>query len=148
MSSILIFVAAALLLPHSAIAAQISKVKVESKHSLEETTQRYVNALKKAEIPVRGQKQLTQELPGGFSRNIKEIEFSNPYFGWDLAECHRGKRKDMSMKTRIWKDNRNKVWIEYSQPEVTVNEFGVIECGNETDLVQKALTGFAEAASE
>ena len=112
MSRVLLLIAAALIMSHSAVAAPVSKIKVESKHSLKETTQRYINALKKAEIPVRGENEVVQQLPGGFSRNIKEIEFSNPYFGWDLAQCHRGKRKDMPMKTRIWEDNRNKVWIE------------------------------------
>jgi len=147
MTKYLLFVSV-VFLSQSILAAPISKIKIESKHSLEETSKRYVSALSSAEIPVRGQKEITQKLPGGFSRNIKEIEFSNPYFGWNLGECHRGVRKDEPFKTRIWKDNRNKVWIEYSQPEVTVNKFGVIECGNETDLVQKALDSFADAAAE
>ncbi len=147
MTKCILFVAV-IFLSESAFAASFSKIKVESKHSLEVTTQLYLAALNNAEIPVRSQNELTQKLPGGFSRSIKEIEFSNPYFGWNLGECHRGERKDTPFKTRIWKDNRNKVWIEYPQPDVTINQYGVIECGNETDLVQKALTGFAEVASE
>jgi len=143
----LLFIAV-IFLSQSAFAASVSKIKVESKHSLDETAQLYISALKNAEIPVRSQNELTQKLPGGFSRDIKEIEFSNPYFGWNLGECNRGERKDKPLKTRIWKDSRNKVWIEYAQPDVTINQYGVIECGNEIDMVQKALTGFAEAASE
>ncbi|MDH5258201.1 MAG: hypothetical protein OEX07_09330 [Gammaproteobacteria bacterium] len=121
-------------------------VKVESKNDLKETANRFVNALSKAEVPVREQKMIKQALPGGFSRTGKEIVFSNPFFGWNLGECHRGLRKDTPMKAHIWQGASGKVWLEYDAPEASINSFGVIECGNETDKVRRALDSFVEAA--
>ncbi|MDH3326343.1 MAG: hypothetical protein OEM38_06470 [Gammaproteobacteria bacterium] len=123
-------------------------IKVESKNSLSETTSRFVAALSKAEIPVRVQKDIKQALPGGFSKTGKEIVFSNPFFGWNLGECHRGLRKDMPMKADIWQSASGQVWLEYDAPEESINSFGVIECGNETDKVKRALGAFVDAAVE
>ena len=128
--------------------ASAAIVKVESKNDLKVTASRFVAALAKAEVPVREQKVIQQALPGGFSRTGKEIVFSNPFFGWNLGECHRGLRKDKPMKARIWKGATGQVWLEYEAPEATVNSFGVIECGNETDKVTRALDAFVDAAVE
>lgn len=125
-----------------------SVIRVESKHDLKQTTELYLEALKRANVPVRDQKNFTQNLPGGFTRKGEEITFSNPFFGWHLGECHRGERKDKPLTTRIFKDNSDHVWLEYTQEDAWINEFGVIECGNENDMVRRVLTGFADAASE
>lgn len=123
-------------------------VKVVSKHSLEDTVKLYEHALTEAKVPVLKQNSFKQNLPGGFSRKGKEIKFSNPFYGWNLGECHRGLRKDMPMTTRVYKDTNGKVWLEYMAPEDTINSFGVIECGNETDKVRRALGGFADSATD
>jgi len=126
--------------------ASAAIVKVESKNDLKVTANRFASALTKAEVPIHEQKMIKQSLPGGFSRTGKEIVFSNPFFGWNLGECHRGLRKDKPMKARIWKGTTGQVWLEYDAPEAKVNAFGVIECGNETDKVQRALDAFVNAA--
>jgi len=125
-----------------------STVRVESKNNLQATTKLYLDALKSANVPLREKKTFTQKLPGGFSREGEEIIFTNPFYGWHLGECHRGERKDKPMTTRIFKDNNGHVWLEYTQADAWINEFGVIECGNENDMVRRVLTGFADAATE
>lgn len=129
----------------SVIAATI---KVESKNDLKLTTSRFVDALSRAGVPVRGQKTIKKNLPGGFSQSGEEVVFSNPFYGWSLGECHRGLRKDTPMTAKIWKNASGKVWLEYEAPEASVNAFGVIECGNETDKVRSALGAFVDAAVE
>ncbi len=123
-------------------------LKVDSKNDLKETTNRFIAALVKAEIPVRSQKKVKKALPGGFSQAGEEIVFSNPFFGWNLGECHRGLRKDKPMTATIWKGTTGQVWLEYDQPDAITNSFGVIECGNETDKVQSALHAFVDTATE
>ncbi|HFE39603.1 MAG TPA: hypothetical protein ENK06_14510 [Gammaproteobacteria bacterium] len=125
-----------------------SSVKVISKYGLEDTVKRYESALKAAEVPLLKEKPFKKTLPGGFSNAGKALEFSNPFYGWTLGECHRGLRKDKPMMTRIYKDTRGQVWVEYTAPESRVNAFGVIECGNETDKVRRVLDGFADSATE
>ena len=134
-----------LLIQHTASA---TPVKIVSKHSLDDTVKLYASALQQAQVPVLSRKSFEQKLPGGFSRQGQEIKFSNPFYGWSLGECHRGLRKDKPMTTRVWKDNNNQVWLEYMQPDNYVNSFGVIECGNETDKVRRALSGFADSATD
>ena len=121
-------------------------VKVESKNNLKVTVDRFVEALTKADVPVRDEQMVKKSLPGGFSQSGKKIVFSNPFFGWNLGECHRGLRKDEPMTATIWKGASGQVWLEYDAPEASVNSFGVIECGNETDKVRRALDAFADAA--
>jgi len=125
-----------------------SPVKIVSKHSLEDTVKLYAEALEAAKVPVLDKKSFEKSLPGGFSLKGKEIKFSNPFYGWNLGECHRGLRKDIPMTAKVYKDTNGQVWLEYMQPEDSVNSFGVIECGNETDKVRRALGGFANSATD
>lgn len=125
-----------------------STVKVQSNTDLEKTQNRYLEALKKSDVPVRATNEIEEKLPGGFSRKVKEIKFSSPYYGWNLGECHRGERKDKPLTARIWQDNQDRVWLEYTTPDEQVNNFGVIECGNEADKVRRTLIEFADAATE
>ena len=125
-----------------------SPVKVISKHSVDDTVKRYSEALKAADIPVLSEKIHKKNLPGGFSRTEKEIQFTSPFYGRSIGECHRGERKDRPMTTKIYKDGAGQVWLEYATPVGAMNEFGVIECGNEVDTVRRVLGGFADAATE
>lgn len=125
-----------------------SPVKLVSNHSLEDTVKRYEGALEAAKVPVLQQKAFEKSLPGGFSLKGKEIHFSNPFYGWNLGECHRGLRKDIPMTAKVYQDTNGQVWLEYMQPEDSINSFGVIECGNETDKVRRALGGFANSATD
>jgi len=132
----------------ASITSVAATIQVESKNDLNLTASRFVEALSKAGVPVRGQKSIKKILPGGFAQSGKAIIFSNPFYGWNLGECHRGLRKDTPMTAKIWQNASGKVWLEYDAPEASVNAFGVIECGNETDKVRDALAAFVEAAVE
>ena len=125
-----------------------STIKVQSKQDVAVTESRFLEVLKKAEVPVQSASEFEKKLPGGFALKGKEIKFTNPYYGWNLGECHRGERKDKPLTARIWRDNQQRVWLEYTAPEDFVNQFGVIECGNEMDKVRNTLDGFADAATE
>lgn len=125
-----------------------SQVKVISKYSVEDTAIKYAKALVMADVPVLSEETRKKNLPGGFSRTEKEIQFRNPFYGASIGECHRGLRKDRPMSAKVYKDGGGKVWLEYSNPESYVNEFGVIECGNEADEVRRALGRFADSATE
>lgn len=130
------------------VVSMASPVKVSSKHSVESTVERYASALKAADIPLLSETTHKKNLPGGFSRTERLIQFTHPFYGRSLGECHRGVRKDLPMTTKIYKDGAGQVWVEYVTPEEAVNKFGVIECGNEVDTVRRVLGGFADSATE
>jgi len=125
-----------------------SQVKVASKHSVEDTVKLYEKALNAAKVPLLAGKPFKKNLPGGFLRTGKEIQFTHPFYGRSLGECHRGVRKDQPMKTLIYQDANGQVWLEYAKSENQMNSFGVIECGNETEMVNQALGSFADAATD
>lgn len=138
----------AILLFGSQLVSATTMERVISNRDFDTTQNRFIAALKQAEVPIYSTKDFEENLPGGFVRKGKEIQFASPYYGWHLGECHRGERKDAPLTARIWRDNQNRVWMEYPKPEANVNAFGVIECGNEMDKVTKSVTGFVNAATE
>lgn len=116
-------------------------IRVLSKFDLEETRDRFVQALNEANVPVVDRKTLKKGSGG------EEILFPSPVYGSNIGVCHKGLRKDAPLSTRIWKDANGKVWVSYDEPQAKINQFGVIECGHETDNVRRALSGFASTAA-
>ena len=115
-------------------------VRVISKYNLNETTARFAMALQEQGVPVLERRALD-------TGQGEEILFPSPYYGSRIGECHRGTRKDEPLIARIWQDNNKYVWLSYQLPDEQVNQFGVIECGNETDMVRRAVSSFATTAT-
>ncbi len=118
--------------------ASATEVEVErqSPFDIKNTAARYVRALQEAGVPVLA-------LRHGQSETVV---FQNPLYGTNMGQCDKSLRKDQPLEARIWRDKHQRVWLTYSQPRPAVNEFGVIECGHESDIMGKALSGFADAA--
>lgn len=127
--------------------AMADTVKIQSHNDLEKTTNNYIAALKKQEIPVLAAKEVQQKLSDGTFRQVKEIVYPSPYYGWNLGECRKGTRHDFPLKTYIWQDEQKRVWLEYTEPEARKNRFGVMQCGNEIFKTRHDLHEFAYAAT-
>lgn len=113
-----------------------SVVEVPSNHDVKQTVALYLRALNQAGVTVLERRHQSGEV----------IVFNNPLFGTTMGRCHRGERKDIAMEARVWRDDNGTVWLRYEQPSDVINQFGVIECGHETDNMRKALDNFASAA--
>ncbi len=120
------------------LAANAGAATLRSAFDPQLTAERYVQALQRAEVPVLERRRL----PDG-----EEIVFPSPVYGTRIGQCHKGMRKDKPLRTRIWRDPQGRVWLRYSEPRAKINEFGVIECGNEVDQVRRALDAFATTAT-
>jgi len=107
-----------------------------SKHDVKATAERAVAVLQRAQLPEVAER----ETPNGM-----EIEFTNPLYGSAIGACAKGLRKDKPLQMRIYEDMNGNVWLAYEEPRTIVNDFGVIECGNETAHIKQTLQGFASA---
>lgn len=127
------------------ISVQAREVELSSKNDINQTVEKYVQALKKAGVQVYDAKASKNKITGNPEA---EIVFANPMFGTRIGECHKGVRKDIPLTTKVWKDGANRVMLQYELPDTLVNTFGVIECGNEADNMRRVLGGFASMATE
>ena len=115
--------------------------EVQSQFSIEQTAERYVKALQASGVPVFEHKTKSNRFTG----NEEHIVFGNPYFGSNVI-CNKALRKDKPMTARVWKNGEGQVLLEYESRIDIVNDFGVIECGHETDKMNRVLNGFADSA--
>jgi len=127
------------------LSVQAREIELSSKNDINQTVEKYVQALKKAGIQVLDTKASKNKITGNLEA---EIVFANPMFGTRIGECHKGLRKDIPLTARVWKDGANRVTLQYELPDTQVNTFGVIECGNEADNMRRVLGGFASMATE
>jgi len=132
-----IYIVLSLLFAVQAVSAT-NNVETQSIHNVEETAKRYVSALKEYGVPYV---EVTNE---GKSQHIA---FTNPFFGTIVGRCGKGIRKDEPWQATIWKDSQGAVWLSYPVPTATTNDFGVIECGHESDKMRKVLSSFADLAT-
>lgn len=121
------------------------EAELDSKYSVKQTTERYVQALEKAGIQVLRNEISKNKITG---KPEARVVFANPMFGTNIGQCHEGTRKDIPMTTLIRQNGGKKVELFYELADAKVNTFGVIECGNETDNLNRTLNGFASAAAE
>jgi hypothetical protein len=119
-----------------------SKKTLPSRFSVEQTADRYLSILQDEGVRV-----LSREKKKINRAPKQVIRFLNPYYGTSIGRCGHGERMDSSIEAKIWQDTRGKVWLAYEEPKPTVNQFGVIECGNETDIMRKALDQYAHTAT-
>ncbi len=115
--------------------------EVESQFSIVQTADRYVMALQASGVPIFER----QEKNNRFTGKEEIIVFANPYFGSNIV-CNKALRKDKPLTARVWKNGEGRVLLEYDFPAEPVNDFGVIECGHETDIMHRVLNGFADSA--
>ncbi|MDH5394569.1 MAG: hypothetical protein OEY11_15400, partial [Gammaproteobacteria bacterium] len=116
------------------------RIKLVSDFTPEITLDRFVQALEREGVPI------LNEDEGMGSAN--EVKFANPLFGANIGLCGKGLRKDKPMKVVVWKDDNGTSWLSYESPRDIVNNFGVIECGHETDNLRRTLKGFVTTATE
>lgn len=145
-SNVLILVAS--LVPVAGAVA--AEAQIKSKHSLEETASRFVSVLNAAGVGVARDDTANTSAEAGMVAAGKEatILFINPLYNTNIGRCRKGARKDIPLEAHVRQDGDGNVWLAYTTPDAPINQFGVIECGNEADKMRKLLGGFANSAAE
>ena len=139
--SIVLILIASLVPVAGAVAAE---AQIKSKHSLEETASRFVLVLNKAGVGVARDDTASTAAAG----KEATILFINPLYDTNIGGCRQGVRKDIPLEAHVRQDVDGNVWLAYTTPDAPINQFGVIECGNEADKMRKLLGGFANSAAE
>ena len=143
--SIVLILIASLVPVAGAVAAE---AQIKSKHSLEETASRFVSVLNKAGVGVARDDTANTVASGAAAGKEATILFINPLYDTNIGGCRQGVRKDIPLEAHVREDVDGNVWLAYTTPDAPINQFGVIECGNEADKMRKLLGGFANSAAE
>lgn len=127
------------------VGAIAAEAQIKSKHSLEETASRFMSALNNAGVGAA-----KEEAPATAAAGAKDttIYFANPLYETNIGRCRKGARKDIPLEAHVRQNSDGTVWLAYNTPDAPINQFGVIECGNEADKMRKLLGGFANSAAD
>ncbi|MDH5229125.1 MAG: hypothetical protein OEZ58_05400 [Gammaproteobacteria bacterium] len=117
-----------------------TQVRLKSDYNLKQTVIRYIQALKQDGVPVLAQKVMK-------NAQGQKIVFTNPLFGTTLGRCNKSVRKDQPLIATVERDANGFIWLSYDEPEAQINDFGVIQCGHETDNMRRALQKYADRAT-
>lgn len=146
--SILILLSIALISPP--VMAAEGMFKIPSAYSVEVTADRMETILKEKGMTIfnrikhsEGAQKVGIEL-----RDTELIIFGNPKVGSSLMKCQQSVAIDLPIKTLIWKDEDEKVWLSYNDPRYLEKRHNIIGCEEVLLKVEKALAGITKAAAK
>jgi uncharacterized protein (DUF302 family) len=121
-----------------------------SRHSVTETLDGLTAALTRAGIRVMaridhaaGAKKVGKSLPP-----TELLIFGNPKLGTPLMMSKRTMGLDLPMKVLAWQDDKGKVWLAYTKPEVLKQRNGITDRDPLFAKMTKALNKLTDAASK
>jgi uncharacterized protein (DUF302 family) len=133
-----------------AASADNGLISVKSAHDVATTTNRLVDVLVKHGMTIfaqvdhaAGAKQVEMSLPP-----TELVIFGNPKVGTVLMKCGRSIGIDLPLKALVWEDDHGRTWLSYNDPRYLGRRHGLKGCEKALGKVDKALAGFAEAATE
>ncbi|CAH0993391.1 hypothetical protein SIN8267_03540 [Sinobacterium norvegicum] len=123
---------------------------VASQSSVQQTADKLVTILEKKGMTVfnridhaKGAQGAGVELPP-----TQLIIFGNPKIGSQLMLCSQTTAIDLPQKMLIWQDDNGKVWLGYNSPDYLKSRHHIDGCQQILAKVNKALSAFAQAASQ
>lgn len=125
-------------------------VQVQSQHSVQETSDKLVNALNSKGMTVFAQ---VDHAAGAKKVDIKlrptqVIIFGNPKVGSPLMICQQSVAIDLPQKALISEDESGKVWLTYNDPKYLASRHQIQGCDEVLDKVSNALANFTKAATQ
>jgi uncharacterized protein (DUF302 family) len=63
-------------------------------------------------------------------------------------KCGRTMAIDLPLETLVWEDDHGRTWLSYNDPGYLARRHGLKGCEKAVGKVDKALAGFAKAATE
>lgn len=121
-------------------------VRTASPHSVEETTQRFVEQAKQRGLNIFKQ---VDHAEGAASvdkdlRPTKLVIFGNPKGGTPLMQCSQSMGIDLPMKALVWEDADGQVWLAYNEVDYLAERHGIEDCPP-LAKIEKLLAGLAKA---
>ena len=80
-------------------------------------------------------------------RETQLIIFGNPKIGSHLMKCQQSIAIDLPQKALVWKDETNKVWISYNDPQYLVKRHQLEGCTKVLSKIENALARITKAAA-
>ena len=124
-------------------------IKVESKHSVEETASKMKNLIKEKGLTffTKINHRKNAETAGLEMKPTVVLIFGNPKLGTPIMKCEKTYAIDLPQKMLIYEDDEGKVWIVYNDQDYLVKRHKLKECKNEIEKVKNALKSLAEGAA-
>ncbi|WP_040724839.1 DUF302 domain-containing protein [Thiomicrorhabdus sp. Kp2] len=72
--------------------------------------------------------------------------FGNPKAGSLLMQCQQEVAIDLPLKALIWKDEKDQVWISYSDPRYLEQKYNIKGCETILSKMEKGLQGMVKLA--
>lgn len=128
------------LLSFSAIAeaTQTKVITIESKHSAEDTFNKLVKIVKSKGLTIFNEvKHSTSAAKVDIElRDTFLLIFGNPKIGSQFMKCNQKIGIDLPLKALVYKDENNKVWVDYSNPKYFQTHYGLGTCAEK--FIKKA----------
>lgn len=126
-------------------------VRVKSRYSFAETTQRFESIAKKQGLNIvakvdhqAGAQSVDREL-----RPTQLIIFGNPKAGTPLMQCNQAVGIDLPQKALIWQDEKGQVWLGYNSPQYLSTRHQLKGCGEEAiKRIENALSTLTQKVTQ
>ncbi|WP_445663951.1 DUF302 domain-containing protein [Fodinibius sp. AD559] len=122
---------------------------VQSKYSVEETTDRLQKVLKDNGLTIfekvnhqEGASSVSMEMPP-----TTVLIFGNPKLGTPLMQCAPTVAIDLPQKVLIWNDQNGQVNVGYNSPDYLKKRHSIKGCDQELQKISGALQKFAQTAA-
>lgn len=139
----------ALLLIAIPLAAADGLLHVQSNHGVKETGDRLMEILNKKGMTIFNRIKHS-EAAAKINIPLRETEliiFGNPKVGSLLMQCQQSVAIDLPLKALIWKDETEKIWISYNDPQYLKKRHQITGCETVISTIEKALAGITAAAA-
>lgn len=130
--------------------AEDGLISVKSAHDVPTTTDKLVAALEEKGMKVfarvdhaAGAKKVEMSL-----EPTELVIFGNPKVGTILMKCGHSIAIDLPLKALVWEDGEGQTWLSYNDPAFLAKRHALSGCEKVLGKVDKALAGFAKAATE
>lgn len=150
MRTILLLLAAVLVVPVFADTDPAGLVTVKSAHGVKETADRLESALKDKSVNVVARVNHAQaaKKAGMELRPTEVVIFGNPKTGTPLMQCAQTIGIDLPQKALIREDEKGQVWLAYNDQKYLAKRHGVpARCDEAINTMSNALAAFAKAAT-
>ncbi|MDZ7682715.1 MAG: DUF302 domain-containing protein [Fodinibius sp.] len=122
---------------------------IESKYSVEETTDRLENTLTENGLTIfqkvdhkKGAASVDMQLPP-----TTVLIFGNPKLGTPLMQCAPTVAIDLPQKMLVWEDQHGQTHVGYNSPDYLKKRHGIEGCDQELQKISGALKNFAQTAA-
>jgi len=130
--------------------ADTGLVKLESAHDVQETLDRFENAVKEKGMTVfaridhsKGAAKVGKSL-----RPTELLIFGNPKVGTLLMQSNQAAGLDLPLKALAWQDSNGDVWLVYNDPAYLANRHQISSSDPVIDKMRQAMQAFSRGATQ